>query len=134
MNEDLSNILEKLNINKDSISPEMINNVMNMFNTIQNQNENSEEGSNSNDSTIDMETILKIKSILDKVNLSKDSPRSKLLQDLKPYLPKEKKEKIDQYIQIDKMLEVLPLLGNSIPSNLYNDNQILLLSLITLLL
>ena len=134
MNEDLSGILEKLNIDKDSISPEMIDNVIKMFNNISNNNNtNSDETSDANN-TIDMETILKIKSILDKLNLNKDSPRSKLLQDLKPYLPKEKKDKIDQYIQIDKILEVLPLIGNNIPTNLYNDNQILLLSLITLLL
>ena len=31
MNEDLSNIFEKFNINKDSISPEMINNLMGML-------------------------------------------------------------------------------------------------------
>ena len=32
MNEDLSSIFEKLNINKDAISPEMIDNLMNMIN------------------------------------------------------------------------------------------------------
>ena len=31
MNEDLSNLFDKFNINKDSISPEMINNLMNML-------------------------------------------------------------------------------------------------------
>ena len=31
MNEDLSDLFEKFNINKDSISPEMINNLMGMF-------------------------------------------------------------------------------------------------------
>ena len=32
MNEDLSSIFEKLNINKDNISPEMVDNIMNMVN------------------------------------------------------------------------------------------------------
>ena len=31
MSEDLSSVFEKLNINKDSISPEMINNLMGML-------------------------------------------------------------------------------------------------------
>ena len=31
MNEDLSNLFDKFNINKDSISPEMINNLMSML-------------------------------------------------------------------------------------------------------
>ena len=34
MNEDLSSMFEKLNINKDAISPEMIDNIRNMFNNI----------------------------------------------------------------------------------------------------
>lgn len=38
MNEDLASIFEKLNINKDSISPEMVNNIMSMFNSTQNNN------------------------------------------------------------------------------------------------
>ena len=40
MNEDLSNIFDKFNINKDSISPDMINNLMNMLgNNFSNNNE-----------------------------------------------------------------------------------------------
>ena len=39
MNEDLSNIFDKFNINKDSISPDMVNNLMNMLG-----NNNSEQG------------------------------------------------------------------------------------------
>ena len=31
MNEDLTNLFDKFNINKESISPEMINNLMNML-------------------------------------------------------------------------------------------------------
>ena len=31
MNEDLSNLFDKFNINKDSISPEMVNNLMSML-------------------------------------------------------------------------------------------------------
>ena len=49
MNEDFSSIFEKLNINKDSISPEMINNILNIVNNSSDTNE-----------SIDIETIMKI--------------------------------------------------------------------------
>ena len=81
MNEDLSNIFEKFNINKDSISPEMIDNVMSMLNN----KSNNESNSSSSENSIDFETILKIKSVFEKMN-SQDNPRSKLLLSLKPYL------------------------------------------------
>lgn len=54
MNEDLSNLFDKFNINKDSISPEMVNNLMNMLGN--NSSENNEQancnysGNSSNDS------------------------------------------------------------------------------------
>lgn len=54
MNEDLSNLFDKFNINKDSISPEMVNNLMNMLGN--NSSENNEQAnynysdSSSNDS------------------------------------------------------------------------------------
>ncbi len=143
MNEDLSNIFEKLNINKDSISPEMINNIMGMFNATNNNSSSddtsSSNGSNSETSSsnstpdIDIETILKIKSIMDKMNLRNDNPRSRLLQDLKPYLNESKRNKIDQYIKMDKMIELLPLLGGDFNPRLYSDNQALMLSLMALL-
>lgn len=136
MNEDLSNIFEKLNINKDAISPEMIDNIMGMFNNTTNHSSdssNSESTSNNTSSDFDMETILKLKSIMDKMNLKNDNPRARLLQDLKPYLNESKKNKIDQYIKMDKMIELLPLLGGDFNPRLYSDNQALLLSLITLL-
>lgn len=136
MNEDLSSIFEKLNINKDNISPEMVDNIMNMVNNFSNSsssNSTSSENSEHNTSDIDMETILKIKSIMDKMKLKSNNPRTKLLQDLKPYLNETKKNKIDQYMKLDQVLELLPLLGGEFNPRLYSDNQALLLSLITLL-
>lgn len=135
MNDDLSNIFEKLNINKDAISPEMINNIMNM---VGQSNEQSSDNSNSNSSNntspdIDMETILKIKSILDKMKTSGNSPHSKLLQDLKPYLDVNKQSKLDQYMKIDRAMDLLPLIGGDVRTPLYSDNQVLLFSLISLL-
>lgn len=44
MNEDLSNLFNKFNINKDSISPEMVNNLMSML--ANNNSSNAEQASN----------------------------------------------------------------------------------------
>ena len=78
MNEDLSNLFEKFNINKDSISPEMIDSIMGMVN---NNNSNTNSNSQNNEASgpnIDFDTFMKMKSIMDKMN-TKDNPRSKLL-------------------------------------------------------
>ncbi|MGN1310407.1 MAG: hypothetical protein ACI4VP_01635 [Clostridia bacterium] len=125
MNEDLSSLFDKFNINKDSISPEMVNNLMNMLNNTSNNSNNtqdnnyhSEDASNQSQSTqntsnIDFETILKMKSIIDKMNV-KDDPRSNLLESLKPYLKESRRSKVDQYVQlmnISRVIEVFPFMG-----------------------
>lgn len=108
MNEDLSNLFEKFNINKDSISPEMIDSLMGMVNS--NSNNNASSSNETSTNNIDFETFMKMKSIMDKMN-TKDNPRSRLLLSLKPYLKEDKKNKLDQYIQLSKLMELLPLLG-----------------------
>ncbi len=130
MNEDLSSMFEKLNINKDAISPEMIDNIRNMFNNI---SSSSDSTSSSKSPDIDMDTILKMKSIMDKINAKNDKPSSKLLYDLKPFLNESKQNKIDKYVKMDKMVELLPLIGGDLNTHLYSDNQALLFSLIALL-
>ncbi len=112
MNEDLSNIFEKLNINKDSISPDMINNIMGMLN---NDNSNTSSSSSAN-SDIDIDTILKMKSLFEKMNNSND-PRSNLLQSLRPYLKESRQSKLDQYIQMSKILQILPLINGDNNAN-----------------
>lgn len=109
MNEDLSGIFEKLNINKDSISPEMINNIMGMLNN--NSSNNTSDNSSNNSNSPDIETILKMKSIIDKMNIKEEDPRSRLLKSLKPYLNTNRQNKLDQYLQMSKLIEILPLLG-----------------------
>lgn len=130
MNEDLSSMFGKLNINKDAISPEMIDNIRNMFNNI---SSSSDSTSSSKNPDIDMDTILKMKSIMDKINAKNDKPSSKLLYDLKPFLNESKQNKIDKYVKMDKMVELLPLIGGDLNTHLYSDNQALLFSLIALL-
>lgn len=114
MNEDLAGLFEKLNINKDNLSPDMINNLMNIVNS-SNSSKNDEKNSSSEKATnnIDFETILKMKSVIEQLN-NKDDPRANLLLSLKPYLKDSRKEKLDQYIQllnISRVFDVFPFLG-----------------------
>lgn len=115
MNEDLSSLFDKFNIDKNSISPEMINNLMASLGiSSQNNSEaNQEEYSNQSNSTerqdssnFDFDTILKMKSIIDKMN-EKDDPRSNLLQSLKPYLNESRRSKVDQYVQLMNLSRVM---------------------------
>lgn len=133
-NEDMSDLFEKFNnvAGQNNISPDMVNNLFNMlknsnnsqnnnsntnFNTSNNNqysnnfSNNSADSSNSNG--IDFETIMKMKSIIDKMNV-KDDPRSNLLQSLKPYLKDSRRAKVDQYIQLmnmSKVMEIFPFMG-----------------------
>lgn len=60
-----------------------------------------------NDFSLDIDTILKIKEIISKINQNKDCPRNKLLYALCPYLENNKKEKLEQYIKIANLLSVI---------------------------
>lgn len=100
------------------IPPEMIQN----FSSMMSQNkQNSENTTNHNSSSnnanfdfsqIDMNTILKMKSVMEKLNTSND-PRSNLLYSLKPYLREEKKGKIDQYANLLNVAKIADLLKDN---------------------
>lgn len=116
-NNNTSSSVENNNL---SISPEMISNIANMLKNTNfsnnNSNENNSNSQNSENSSssytnnqgspsIDFETIMKIKSIMDTLN-KKDDPRSKLLYSLKPYLRKTRQDKLDQYVNLLKITQV----------------------------
>ena len=134
-NEDMSDVFEKINniAGQNNISPEMVNNLFNMFNNSNNSSNHQTSSNTSSDSSshqdynnstnnndnsfgnsgIDFETIMRMKTIIDKMN-TKDDPRSNLLQSLKPYLKDSRKSKIDQYIQLmnmSKVMDVFPFMG-----------------------
>lgn len=75
-------------------------------------NTSSNSDSNNPFSNLDMGTILKIKAIMEKMNNTKNDPRSNLLLSLKPYLKPNRKEKIDQYIKIFSMTQFFQDLNN----------------------
>ena len=127
---DLSDIVSQ-------IPPEMIQNFSSMMqnssNTSNSQNQqnhtdihnnsntaNSNSNSNGFDfSSIDMNTILKMKSVMEKMN-TKNDPRANLLYSLKPYLREERKDKLDQYANLLNIAKIAELLKND---NKENNNN-----------
>ena len=60
---------------------------------------------------IDMNTIIQLKSVMEKMNQKKNSNSSQLLYSLKPYLRDSRKEKLDNYIKLLNMGQLIEGLG-----------------------
>ena len=108
------------------------------LNGIYNNEEKSSETLENIDFSIDIETILKIKNIIQKINQNDCSPRNAVLQSIKPYLEAEKKEKLDKYIKIANLLTILEDQNidiglNSILSNKKGYDLILIITLFLLI-
>ena len=73
---------------------------------------NNENNSGFDFSKIDINTMMKMKSVMEKMNHSSD-PRSNLLQSLKPYLRDEKKSKLDQYANLLNMANLMELFNQN---------------------
>lgn len=89
------------NIDFSNINIDAIKNILG-----QNSNSDSKKNNDSSSFNIDINTMLKMKSIIDAMNNQKDDPRANLLKSLKPYLKESRKEKVDQYIKIFSMEKV----------------------------
>ena len=112
---DLNNIISQ-------IPPEMIQNFSSMMSQ-NNTNTKKEETNKSNQfdfSKIDMNTILKMKNVMEKLNTSND-PRTNLLYSLKPYLREERKDKVDQYANLLNVAKIADLLKNDNKENNHHD-------------
>ena len=119
MSDMIKNLSQMLN---DGNIPDNVKEMFNNFssnsngsnNSSSNANEDSSEDTSSNSSNsfsgIDFETILKMKSIMEKMN-SKDDPRANLLLSLKPYLKESRKNKVEQYIKLFNMSKVIDVFG-----------------------
>ena len=123
------------NINEaiSSISPEMIENFSKMLsnqgNSKQKQdtnNYNSDNNSSNNQtqennnfdfSNIDMNTIMKMSSVLGNMNNSKNDPRANLLNSLKPYLRDSKKGKLDNYMNLLNVSKIAEIMKNNKENN-----------------
>lgn len=133
-----------------NISPEMIQNFSKMLSNQQNnqtQNNNSQaeqaqhsggnnqnfnpENNNFNNNSnnnnmnfdlnnIDMNTIMKMSSILGKVNNPKDDPRANLLNSLKPYLRDSKKGQLDNYMSLLNVAKIADIMKDNNKENKNN--------------
>lgn len=103
---DLNNILNQ-------VSPEMLNNLGNMLNSNNQSGQNTSQNGNFN---LDMNTIMKMKSIMENMN-NKNDPRANLLYSLKPYLRDTKKEKLDQYVNLLNVSKIADIMNQN------NDNN-----------
>ena len=101
-NNDINNILNQ-------VSPDMINNLNNMLNS---NTQSNQSFNNSNNMNIDMNTILKMKNIMDNMN-QKDDPRANLLHSLKPYLRDSRKDKLDQYVNLLNISKIADIMNNN---------------------
>lgn len=78
--------------------------------------DNSSRNSNSGDNifnNIDIDTIMKFKTLMDKINNGNNNPRTRLLLSLKPYLKESRKDKLDQYIQLFNMTSLVELFNKN---------------------
>ena len=81
------------------------------------------ENTDTSSFSLDLDTILKIKNIISKINQNTDSPRNKLLLSLKPFLDNDKSEKVDKYIKIATMLTILEDDNLDIGLNILKSNK-----------
>lgn len=76
---------------------------------------NTDSGSNSFNN-IDINTIMKMKSVMEKMNSSND-PRNNLLYSLKPYLRESKQDKLDQYANLMNIAKIAEIFKNEKKEN-----------------
>ena len=114
-NDDMSELFGKFSnmINEGNIPDEMKNILSSLSSNSGDENESKANEGEAADSTIDFETIMKMKTIMEKMKGSKNDPRANLLLSLKPYLKESRKDKVDQYIKLFGMTKVMDLFGNN---------------------
>ena len=134
----LNNMIQNGDISKimANIPPDMLDNFSKMMNNNSNSSTDSNNTGNFNNSktsnnfnnfdfnNIDMNTIMKMKNIMEKLNNSND-PRSNLLASLKPYLRENRKEKLDQYANLMNFAKIAEVLKseNISPNRETNDSN-----------
>lgn len=121
MNDDLSELLNNISksinsTDKNSINSDMLNQILDNIKNSNGSNSTSKNNDNSN-SEIDLDTILKVKTIMEKMNSSKNDSSSNLLLALKPFLRQSRQGKIDQYIKLLKIAPLLEILKNDTANN-----------------
>ena len=103
---------ETANIQEEGQNPQStISSLFQSFGKENEANHSSTDSSANPFGNIDMATLMKMKGVMDKMNSNQDNPRSNLLRSLKPYLKPSRKEKVEQYIGLLNMEQVIEGLG-----------------------
>lgn len=100
MNDDFSDAINKF---KDILASKDID-ISNLAGAFGNEKKEPEE--NSSDFDFDIETIIKLKNIISSAK-NQNSPKIRLLEDMKPFLNPESQKKLDELIKLAKVLTVL---------------------------
>ena len=59
---------------------------------------------------IDMDTVIRLASLMNKLNSQPEDPGCRLLRDLKPMLSPPRRKKVDNAIQMLRMISLMPLI------------------------
>ena len=119
MNKSNGNNQSSTSSNNNSSSSDSVSNNTNS----QNNSTNSDFANNLNNfdfNNIDINTMMKVKSMMEKMNNS-SGPRNNLLQSLKPYLRDEKRSKLDQYSNLLNMANLMELFNQNNKENNSGD-------------
>lgn len=98
---------------------EIPDNIKEMLNSLANNNSNSENTKAdtrtdfTNNSGIDIKTMMKMQKIMSAMNSSSNNSGANLLRSLKPYLNPSRQEKVDEYIQLFNIEKVINLINQS---------------------
>lgn len=115
MNDDLSNLIK--NFSNSNINMNKISDILSNLNSSDKSSASNDSSTSSNSdglhSNIDINTILKMKEIMDKINSTHNDKRSNLLLALKPYLRKSRQSKLDQYMKLLNMAPLLEIFKNN---------------------
>ena len=120
MSDDISEMMKKMSeMLKNNEIPDNVKSIISNLSSksseantsSENSNSTSENANNSDFPDIDLNTMLKMKSIIDSMNKQQNDPRANLLRSLKPYLKPSRKEKVDQYIKLFSMGKVFETLN-----------------------
>lgn len=83
--------------------------------TTQTENADSQNTNSSDESSfpnIDMDTIIKIGQVMSAIQSSNNSNSANLLRSLKPYLKPSRQNKVDEYIQLLNLEQVMNVMNN----------------------
>ena len=112
MSDDLSDLIK--NFSNSNIDMNKVNDLLSSLKSTDKSSSSNDSSSSesTSDNNIDINTMLKIKEMMDKINSSHNYKRSNLLLALKPYLRESRQTKLDQYMKLLNMAPLLEMFKN----------------------